>query len=104
MPPRRRSESARRPRVVRVVEAVGSSGRSWDGAVTDAVGNASEDAAEPIGVEVVRLWADLDGRKRLRTYRAAVKVAYRQPITPAKAGNAKKAAARRPGRAAVRRS
>jgi flavin-binding protein dodecin len=68
-----------------VVEAAGSSARSWDAAVTDAVRGASEDAADPIGVEVIRLWADLDGRKRLRTYRAAVKVSYSQAMTPPKA-------------------
>jgi hypothetical protein len=33
---------------------------------------------EPIAVEVVRLWADLDADRKLRTYRATVKIAYRQ--------------------------
>jgi flavin-binding protein dodecin len=79
-----------------VVEAAGSSARSWDAAVTDAVRGASDDAADPIGVEVVRLWADLDGGKRLRTYRAAVKVSYSQPITRPKAdGPQERAAPRR---------
>lgn len=66
--------------MVRLIEAVGSSSRSWDAAVTDAVRSVADDAPDPIGVEVARLWADLDGRKRLRTYRASVKVAYRQPL------------------------
>ncbi len=68
--------------MVRLIEAVGSSSRSWDAAVTDAVRSVADDAPDPIGVEVSRLWADLDGRKRLRTYRASVKVAYRQPLQP----------------------
>jgi flavin-binding protein dodecin len=66
--------------VVRTVEATGSSSRSWDAAVTEAVKGAKDDAPDPIAVEVVRLWADLDARRRLRTYRATVKVAYRQRV------------------------
>jgi len=61
--------------------------------VTDAVRSVADDAPDPIGVEVSRLWADLDGRKRLRTYRASVKVAYRQPLQPP----ARTAAAKRTG-------
>jgi len=48
--------------------------------VSDAVRNARDDAPQPIGVEVIRLWADLGPRERLRTYRATVKVAYRQRV------------------------
>ncbi|MGH2378532.1 MAG: dodecin domain-containing protein [Candidatus Limnocylindria bacterium] len=82
--PRSRSTASRatRPRaasLVRVAEATGSSARSWDAAVTDAVREAKE-AKDPIAVEVVRLWADLGPRGRLRTYRANVKVAYRQSV------------------------
>jgi len=66
---------------VRLVESVGSSTRSWSAAVTDAVRNA-EDAPAAIAVEVFRLWADLDARQRIRRYRAAVKVAYRQELAP----------------------
>lgn len=69
---------------MRVVEATGSSPRSWDAAVADAVRGAKDDAPAPIAVEVVRLWADLDARKRLRTYRAAVKVAYGTTLKPPK--------------------
>ncbi len=47
--------------------------------MTDAVREAKE-AKDPIAVEVVRLWADLGPRGRLRTYRANVKVAYRQSV------------------------
>lgn len=65
---------------MRTVEATGSSSRSWDAAVGDAVKGAKDEAPEPIAVEVVRLWADLDARRRLRTYRAAVKIAYRQRV------------------------
>jgi len=72
--PVRRSD---RGGVVRVTESTGSSTRGWDQAVTDAV--KSSDVASPIGVEVLRLWADWDGRK-LSRYRATVKVAYRQQV------------------------
>jgi flavin-binding protein dodecin len=73
--PRRASGTA-----VRVAEATGTSARSWDAAVTDAVKSAKDDAPDPIAVEVVRLWADLDPKGRLKTYRASVKVAYRQRV------------------------
>jgi flavin-binding protein dodecin len=63
--------------VIRVTESTGSSTRGWERAVTDAV--KSSDVASPIGVEVLRLWADWDGRK-LSLYRATVKVAYRQQV------------------------
>jgi flavin-binding protein dodecin len=72
--PARRSD---RGRVVRVTESTGSSTRGWEQAVTDAV--KSSDVSSPIGVEVLRLWADWDGRK-LSRYRATVKVAYRQQV------------------------
>ncbi len=65
---------------MRVAEATGSSARSWDAAVTEAVKSAGDDAPDPIAVEVVRLWADLDPKGRLKTYRAMVKVAYRQRV------------------------
>jgi flavin-binding protein dodecin len=68
--------------VVRVAEAVGSSTKSWDAAVLDAVVAAKDDAPRPIAVEVIRLWADL-GSKRIARYRAHVKIAYRQSIVPA---------------------
>lgn len=66
--------------VVRIAEATGSSTKGWEAAVADAVKNAADEAPEPIGVEVARMWADLDGRRRLRTFHAAVKVAYRQGL------------------------
>lgn len=65
---------------MRTIEAVGSSTRSWDAAVADAVRGAKDDAPDPIAVEVGRLWADLDPRQRIRRYRAAVKIAYRQAL------------------------
>lgn len=52
--------------------------------MTDAVGGAKDEAPEPIAVEVARLWADLDGGKRIRRYRAAVKIAYRQRLVAPK--------------------
>jgi flavin-binding protein dodecin len=66
---------------VRLVEATGSSKRSWDAAIAAAVKAA--DVTTPIGVEVGRLWADLGAGRRLRDYHATVKVAYRQALKPA---------------------
>jgi len=61
--------------LVRLVEANGESRTSWDDAVLAAVKSAK--VRSPIGVEVGRLWAELDGH-RLSRYHATVKVAYRQ--------------------------
>jgi len=60
---------------VRLVEAEGDSTKSWDAAVLAAVRSAK--VRDPLGVEVGRLWAELDG-PRLARYHASVKVAYRQ--------------------------
>lgn len=78
MPARRRSPSP--ASVVRVTEATGSSPRGWEAAVGAAV--KASDAKDPIGVEVVRLWAEWDGRK-LSRYHASVKVAFRQRLQTA---------------------
>lgn len=66
--------------MVRTTEAAGESPRGWEAAVAAAV--KASDVADPIGVEVVRLWAEWDGRK-LSRYHANVKVAYRQALKPA---------------------
>jgi len=63
--------------VVRITEAMGESPRGWEAAVAAAV--KSSDATSPIGVEVLRLWAEWDGRA-LSRYHATVKVAYRQSL------------------------
>ena len=60
---------------MRLVEAEGDSTKSWDAAVLAAVRSAK--VRDPLGVEVGRLWAELDG-PRLARYHASVKVAYRQ--------------------------
>ncbi len=60
---------------MRLVEAEGDSTKSWDAAVLAAVRSAK--VKDPLGVEVGRLWAELDG-SRLARYHASVKVAYRQ--------------------------
>jgi flavin-binding protein dodecin len=60
---------------VRLVEAQGDSTKSWDAAVLAAVKSAK--LKDPLGVEVGRLWAELEG-PRLARYHASVKVAYRQ--------------------------
>ena len=75
MPARRSKKSVARPIVVRLAEATGTSTKSWDAAVLAAVKAAK--VKTPVGVEVGRLWAELDGTK-LSRYHAAVKVAYRE--------------------------
>ena len=74
MPARRPKPAPAGPIVVRLVEATGDSTKSWDAAVLAAVKAAKVKA--PVGVEVGRLWAELDGSK-LSRYHASVKVAYR---------------------------
>lgn len=76
MPVRRHSPAS----VVRTTEATGESPRGWEPAVAAAVRAA--DVADAFAVEVVRLWAEWDGRK-LKRYHATVKVAYRQSLKAA---------------------
>jgi flavin-binding protein dodecin len=76
MPARRPKAPGTGPIVVRLVEATGDSDKSWDAAVLAAV-KASKVKA-PVGVEIGRLWAEIDGA-RLSRYHASVKVAYREP-------------------------
>lgn len=63
--------------VVRITEATGESPRGWEAAVAAAV--KASDTTDPIGVEVLRLWAEWSGRA-LSRYHATVKVAYRQTL------------------------
>jgi flavin-binding protein dodecin len=79
MPARRPKKSAAGPIVVRLVEATGNSTKSWDAAVLAAVKAAK--VKTPVGVEVGRLWAELEGPK-LSRYHASVKVAYREAQRP----------------------
>ena len=85
MPARRPKSTANGPTVVRLVEATGDSTKSWDAAVLAAVKAAKVKA--PLGVEVGRLWAEIDGPK-LSRYHASVKVAYREvqrsPVRPSR--------------------
>ncbi len=76
MPARRPKSASSGPIVVRLVEATGDSTKGWDAAVLAAVKKAK--VKTPIGVEIGRLWAELDGG-RLSRYHASVKVAYREP-------------------------
>ena len=76
MPARRPKVALSGPTVVRLVEATGDSTKSWDAAVLAAVKAAKVKA--PLGVEIGRLWAEVDGAK-LSRYHASVKVAYREP-------------------------
>lgn len=78
--PRATPRARTAPSAVRIVDAVGSSAKGWEAAVTDAVRGAKSDAPRPIAVEVGRLWADLDGKSAMRLYRASVKIAYRQEL------------------------
>jgi flavin-binding protein dodecin len=75
MPARRPKDRATGPTVVRLVEASGNSTKSWDAAILAAVKAAK--VRSPVGVEVGRLWAEIDGPK-LSRYHASVKVAYRE--------------------------
>src|SRR5256885_875562 len=75
MPARRPKKNLAGPIVVRLVEATGNSTKSWDAAVIAAVKAAK--VKSPVGVEIDRLWAELDGPK-LSRYHASVKVAYRE--------------------------
>jgi flavin-binding protein dodecin len=85
MPARRPKDRATGPTVVRLVEANGDSTKSWDAAILAAVKAAK--VRSPVGVEVGRLWAELDGPK-LSRYHASVKVAYRKvqrsPVRPSR--------------------
>lgn len=76
MPARRRASAGG---VIRLIEANGSSTRGWEAAVAAAVRSVRDEVSAPLAVEVARLSADLD-RGRPRTYRVAVKIAYRQPL------------------------
>ncbi len=80
MPARRVSAD---PGVVRLIDANGSSARSWDAAVADAVRSVADETGDPLGVEITRQWADLT-KGRIARYRVSVRVAYRQPLPPAK--------------------
>ena len=64
MPARRPKVASTGPIVVRLVEATGNSTKSWDAAVLAAVKAAKVKA--PFGVEVGRLWAELDGARLSR--------------------------------------
>jgi flavin-binding protein dodecin len=85
MPARRPRTTPKGPIVVRLVEATGQSTKSWEAAVLAAVKAAKVKA--PVGVEVGRLWAELDGAE-LSRYHASVKVAYREvqrsPVRPSR--------------------
>ena len=81
MPARRPKAAVVRPKatagVVRLSEATGSSSRGWEDAVAAAV-KASE-VKTPVGVEVSRLWAEVQ-RGKLSRFHATVKVAYKQAL------------------------
>ena len=65
--------------VIRLSEATGSSSRGWEDAVAAAV--KASDVKTPVGVEVSRLWAEVD-RGKLSRFHATVKVAYKQTLKP----------------------
>jgi flavin-binding protein dodecin len=69
------------PAVVRMHETNGSSAKSWDAAVLAAVALARKDlSGEVIGFEVVRLAGSVNA-KGIHTYRAIVRVAYREKVS-----------------------
>jgi flavin-binding protein dodecin len=65
------------PGVIRLSEATGTSPRGWEDAVAAAL--KASDVKAPIGVEVSRLWAEVD-RGKLSRFHATVKVAYKQAL------------------------
>lgn len=67
--------------VVRTHEATGSSTKSWDRAVRDALARGAKEAGgKVIGFEVTKLAGESSGR-RIRSYRATVRVAYRDRVS-----------------------
>jgi flavin-binding protein dodecin len=81
VPARRPKAAAVRPKaaagVIRLSEATGSSARGWEDAVAAAL--KASDVKTPVGVEVSRLWAEVE-RGRLSRFHATVKVAYKQAL------------------------
>lgn len=67
--------------VVRVHETSGSSRTGWEAAAANAVKQAKSEVPEPIGLEVVRLWADVKAGK-VTVFHAVVRIAYRQRLVP----------------------
>lgn len=61
--------------IVKVLELVGDSKKSWQDAVEQAVAEAAESVSNISGVEVYNLTANVDGGKIIE-YKANVKVAY----------------------------
>lgn len=76
---RRRGRARGGGLVIRIHEAAGSSRTSWDAAVRDAIAAGRREHPEVLSVEVVRLSGEVAGG-RIRSYRAAVRLAYRQPV------------------------
>lgn len=67
--------------VIRVHELTGSSRASWDAAVRDAIAQGRKEHKDVVSVEVVRLSGEVV-QGRIRAYRATVRLAYRQPVSP----------------------
>ena len=67
--------------VVRVHEMEGSSRVSWEAAAKAAVKQANTEVPDPIGLDVVRLWADVKAGK-VAVFHAVVRIAYRQRLVP----------------------
>ncbi len=62
--------------VVKVIELVGSSNKSFSDAVRQAVATASKTIRNIRGVEVVSSNADVDGSGNLSLYKVQVKIAF----------------------------
>jgi flavin-binding protein dodecin len=81
VPARRPKVAVVRPKaaagVIRLSEATGSSPRGWEDAVAAAL--KASDVKAPVGVEVSRLWAEVE-RGKLSRFHATVKVAYKQAL------------------------
>lgn len=73
--------SAKRGEVVRLHETSASAAGSWQAAVSAALKGAKPEIPDPVGVEIVRQWADVKAGKLVR-YHVTVRIAYRQTLRP----------------------
>ncbi len=78
MSPRAAKSSGSAQVVIRTVESTGSARTGWDAAIVDAVRRSKQKRV--VGFEVVRLAGEIRTGK-VATYRATVRVAYREGLT-----------------------
>lgn len=62
--------------VIKVIEAIGTSEKSWEDAVSHAVEEAGKTVRNITGVDVLSFKAEIENGK-IKTYKANVKIAFR---------------------------